>query len=145
MRIWDAFISEGNFTSLQLYVLAALMCHFKEAIVLLPYNELVVYLQQLPTAKFKTGIFLSSRPFCALFTYSFFFLSFFLFYLFGYLFSYIFFSNKISVFSFLFFYSFPFFVESHLVEDVDGLLGQAYVWRNQFHDAPDHLNARLTS
>jgi hypothetical protein len=55
MRIWDAFISEGNFTSLQLYVLAALMCHFKDSIIVLPYNELVVYLQALPTSTFKPG------------------------------------------------------------------------------------------
>jgi hypothetical protein len=101
MRIWDAFISEGNFTSLQLYVLAALMERFKDEIVKLPYNELVVYLQSLPTNSFIKGNLL--------------------------------FSCRHSHLSLIF------------LEDVEGILSQAYVWRNQFHDAPDHLLTRLAS
>jgi len=84
LRIWDSFISEGNFSSLQLYVCAALIFKFSEKIRNLSHTDLIVFLQMLPTNNF-------------------------------------------------------------VKDDVDRLLSQAYVWRNQFHDAPDHLNSKISS
>ena len=54
-RVWDTYISETDgFAVFHVYVCAALLTHFSPTLCQLDFQELVIFLQNLPTEKWSS-------------------------------------------------------------------------------------------